>query len=158
MLTESILATLMTASLGSEKICRRLLRVGLDQIIDAAEDTGELPGANEVKHALTLPLLAAPSMKPGELRPEMISGLSAVSARPAAPREPAASVERLLERDQINEIGIKGVLRESAEATERKIERDLRETCSEIATSLLQVLGPFNYVSLQNPLAKKPLG
>lgn len=153
MLTESVLATLMTVSIGSEKTCRRLLRVGLDQIIDAAEDTGEVPGNDGVKHAFNLCSFEVSSMKPKKLQPEIISNVSTVSARPTAPREPV-SVERLLGRDKIDEIGVKEVLRESQEATARKIERDSRETCSEIAKSLLQVLGPFNYVSLQNPLAK----
>lgn len=153
MLTESVLATLMTASIGSEKICRRLLRVGLDQIIDAAEDAGEVPGDDGVKHALKLRSLEVSSTKPKKLQPEIISRVSTVSARLTAPGEPA-SVERLLGRDQIDEIEVKGVLRESEEATARKIERDSRETCSEIAKSLLQVLGTFNYVSLKNPLAK----
>ncbi|CAM9386389.1 unnamed protein product, partial [Ectocarpus sp. 8 AP-2014] len=36
---EGVLTTLVTAATGNEKICRRLLRVGLDQLIDAAEDS-----------------------------------------------------------------------------------------------------------------------
>lgn len=37
---EGVLTALITACLGNEKACRRLIRVGLDQLIDAAEDKG----------------------------------------------------------------------------------------------------------------------
>lgn len=49
--------------------------------------------------------------------------------------------------DQIDEIGVGGVLQESAEKLTRNMQGEARETCSALATSLLQTLGPFNYVS-----------
>lgn len=151
----------MTASLGNENICRRLLRVGLDQLIDAAEDktiqdntnnrdvtatdglgprkpppTVGSPSPRGVVKSTRLP--AVPSPKGGR------GGISSPSGAVRA-RGPAADVE--LGLDQIDEIGVDGVIRESTDALRRRMKGESRETCSALATSLLQSLGPFNYVS-----------
>lgn len=61
------------------------------------------------------------------------------------PRGPANDGE--LGLDKIDEIGVDGVLREDSEALTLRMQAESRETCSALATSLLQALGPFNYVS-----------
>lgn len=144
--------TLVTASLGNEKICRRLIRVGLDQLIDAAEDDSTLleksdkAGAMGVKHPFPASP-RAPSFQQKKYLPAIPRGISTPTQRPDGPRGPAADVQ--LGLDQIDEIGVDGVLQQSAEALARKMKRESRKTCSSLATSLLQTLGPFNYVSAQ---------
>lgn len=147
-------------SLGNEKICRRLLRVGLDQLIDAAEDKNiqdnnnrDVPTIDGVGPRKPPPPIGSPSSR-GEgnstLLPAVSSskggrgGISTPSGAVCA-RGPAADVE--LGLDQIDEIGVDGVIRESTEALRRSMKGKSRETCSALATSLLQSLGPFNYVS-----------
>ncbi|CAN0136460.1 unnamed protein product [Laminaria digitata] len=64
--------------------------------------------------------------------------------RLAGPRGPAAGGE--LGLDEIDEVGVDGVLRGRSEALAKSMQEESRETCSALATSLLQALGPFNYV------------
>lgn len=138
---EGVLAALVTASFGNEKICRRLLRVALDQLVDAAEDRRPEQDSDRDSTSLTLPALATVGTPSMGLTIDQ-SPLS--HGGPASSREKAVSVE--LGLDQIDEIGLDGVLRESTGTLSRSIQEEARKTCSALATSLLQTLGPFNYV------------
>ena len=73
---------------------------------------------------------------------------SASRLRLAGPRGPAADGE--LGLDQIDEVGVDSVLQGRSDALTRSMREESRETCSALATSLLQALGPFNYVSQRN--------
>lgn len=152
-----MLATLVTASLGDEKICRRLLRVALDELVDAAEDlswaetkdssyflsgaSAPCPAAgtatNRSKNQQTIPRATISTDRVTQQH----SGNKLTCCR----RGPAADVD--LGLDQIDEVGVDGVLRERAATLSRSIQGEARETCAALATSLLQILGPFNYVS-----------
>lgn len=186
---EGVLTTLVTAAIGNEKICRRLLRVGLDQLIDAAEDSNNtnsygtvqdepagitnnhMSGAKHAGHRSKTavwggapPLSASPGdggqgmtketkclpAMPGVARASPLPGPQSVTG---PPRGPATDGE--LGLDKIDEIGVDGVLREDSEALELRMQAESRETCSALATSLLQALGPFNYVS--NKLSNRGL-
>ncbi len=170
---EGVLTTLVTAALGNERICRRLLRVGLDQLIDAAEDDngGSTYSARADQETATTPghQSAAGGTKDARQHrskatkkhpPQAMPG--STSARPSPqqqpppppppppstgspPRGPATDGE--LGLDEIDEVGVDGVLRQSSEALALRMEGESRQTCSALATSLLQALGPFNYVS-----------
>lgn len=162
---EGVLTTLVTAALGNETMCRRLLRVGLDQLIDAAEDdndssssvhrthqetmiTGHQHTAGNTKdtsqhrsktkkkhHLPAMPGSAASSLPSPRSPPTTCS----------PPRGPATDGE--LGLDQIDQIGVDGVLRQSSNALALRMQGESRKTCSALAISLLQALGPFNYVS-----------
>lgn len=181
---EGALTALVTAALGNETICRRLLRVGLDQLIDAAEDSYNSMGGDiynkqqrtnksgkkahggvetAEQHRSKAAMRGAPSPfrsgsggksateKQHHLSemPGMTSTLPPTRSLPpivgATVRGPATDGE--LGLDNIDEIGVDGVLRESSDALTLRMEGESRETCSALATSLLQALGPFNYVS-----------
>lgn len=76
------------------------------------------------------------------------SGSSATSSSQGASRRGLGAKNVDLGLDQIDEIGVGGVLQESAVTLTRNMQGEARETCSALATSLLQTLGPFNYVSM----------
>lgn len=186
---EGTLTALVTAALGNENMCRRLLRVGLDQLIDAAEDDdeGRSRGAHQETstsrnnnntnavgggakgcrphHSKNIMRVAASStsfsgggggdqnmMKKKHHLPAMPGATSTSPPRPRSPptadplspRGPATDEE--LGLDQIDEIGVDGVLRQSSDALALRMQGESRKTCSALATSLLQALGPFNYV------------
>lgn len=176
---EGVLTTLVTAALGNERICRRLLRVGLDQLIDAAEDddngcsscsqradqeTAKTPGHQSA--AGTTKDARQHRSKTTEKHPRQAMPGSA-SARPSSrptppsstgspPRGPATDGE--LGLDQIDEVGVDGVLRRSSDALALRMQEESRQTCSALATSLLQALGPFNYVSQNSSGLRALLG
>lgn len=139
---EGALAALTTASLGDEKICRRLLRVGLDELIDAAEDTA---GQSNSRRSTPLPASGAAKRPASASLRAVAPGTRGKQDAPTAARGPMADVQ--LDLDQIDQIGVDGVLREGAEALSRSMKGQARDNCSALATSLLQSLGPFNYVS-----------
>ncbi|CAM9262946.1 unnamed protein product, partial [Ectocarpus fasciculatus] len=176
---EGVLTTLVTAAIGNEKICRRLLRVGLDQLIDAAEDSSNtsiygtvqeepasttnspMSGAKNAGHRSKIAVWGGvpPSASPGDGGQGMTKKSKYLSAMPGVarssplpgpqsaagpPRGPATDGE--LGLDKIDEVGVDGVLREDSEALAQRMQAESRETCSALATSLLQALGPFNYV------------
>ncbi|CAM9320335.1 unnamed protein product, partial [Hapterophycus canaliculatus] len=164
---EGALTTLVAAALGNETICRRLLRVGLDQLIDAAEDSYDgksgLGGAeNERKHCTQPAVRGAPFPSRSEaggkiatkkrnhlpVKPGMTSDLPPPRSLPPMDGSPSRgpSTDGELGLDQIDEVGVDGVLRESSDALTLRLQHESRETCSALATSLLQALGPFNYV------------
>ncbi|CAN0454447.1 unnamed protein product [Ectocarpus sp. 12 AP-2014] len=78
---------------------------------------------------------------PGVVRASSLPGPQSAAG---PPRGPATDGE--LGLDKIDEIGVDGVLREDSEALALRMQAESRETCSALATSLLQSLGPFNYV------------
>lgn len=139
---EGVLTALIAACQGNEKICRRLLRAGLDELIDAAEDNikGTTP-----KITLSLGGAAATSV----LNPAIKSPGNGRSAPSDATSRRGLGTNTELGLDQIDEIGVDGVLREGASALAQNIQREAMENCSALATSLLQTLGPFNYVSFR---------
>lgn len=148
--TEGVLTTLVTASLGNEKICRCLLRVGLEDLIDAAEDHNKEHRGNRTiatildkdhrRSAASRGISATQkTLKQLPEVPELLNPMTAGSRGPATDEE--------LGLDLIDEIGVQGVLRKSSEKLARNMLEESRESCSALATSLLQVLGPFNYVS-----------
>lgn len=182
---EAALTTLVSAALGNETICRRLLRVGLDQLIDAAEDNdnaaygsdhskqqqitnggkggpGGLENARQ-HHRSKAVVRDAPFPSRADVvgksakkkhnnllvMPGTASALPPPRSLPpivgSPQRGPATDGE--LGLDQIDEIGVDGVLQESSDALALRMQGESRETCSALAMSLLQTLGPFNYVS-----------
>ena len=76
------------------------------------------------------------------------SGSSATSSSRGGSRRGLGTKNVDLGLDQIDEIGVGGVLQESAGALTRNMQGEARETCSALAISLLQTLGPFNYVRM----------
>lgn len=161
---EGVLTTLITAALGNETMCRRLLRVGLDQLIDAAEDDNESSSTRTTHRENTIAShqhmagsakdarqhrsqakkkYHLPAM-PGSATSSLPSPRSSPTAGPP-PRGPATDGK--LGLDQIDQIGVDGVLRQSSDALALRMHGESRKTCSALATSLLQALGPFNYVS-----------
>lgn len=184
---EGTLTTLVTAALGNEKMCRRLLRVGLDQLIDAAEDDDESrsrsahQGTNSSSNNNSTNAVgggfknARPHRSKTLMRGTTSSSCSgggggdqnitkrkhhlsampgAVSASPPRPRSPPTAdppprgpaTDEELGLDQIDEVGVNEVLRQSSDALALRMQGESRKTCSALATSLLQALGPFNYV------------
>lgn len=140
---EGVLTALITVCQGNEKICRRLLRAGLDQLIDAAEDSGT---DNTSKVTLPPGETAATSMMTPTIK---IPG-SGSGARSGAASRRGLGTNSGLGLDQMDEIGVDGVLRESAATLAQSMQKEARENCSALATSLLQTLGPFNYVSYRS--------
>lgn len=204
---EGTLTTLVTAALGNENMCRRLLRVGLDQLIDAAEDDNDRGRSRSVHqetstgrnnnnssnnnnntvgggvkdsrphHSKNIMRGAAASsssssgggggdqkmMKKKHHLPAMPGVMSTSPPRPRSPptadplppRGPATDEE--LGLDQIDEIGVDGVLRQTSDALAMRMKGESRKTCSALATSLLQALGPFNYVRQSFDQSQRPL-
>lgn len=171
---EGVLTTLVTAALGNETICRRLLRVGLDQLIDAAEDDNDSSSTRRTRQETTLishqhtaggtkdasqhrsktkKKHHLPAM-PGSATSNLPSPRSP-SAAGSPPRGPATDGE--LGLDQIDQIGVDGMLRQSSDALALRMQGESRKTCSALATSLLQALGPFNYVSHSQPTSQPSL-
>lgn len=161
---EAVLTTLVTAALGNETMCRRLLRVGLDQLIDAAEDSnGGSSGslrATDQETATTHQSTAGGTKDARQHRSKttkkhpLQAMPGSASARPSPPPLPATgspprgpATDGELGVDLIDEIGVDGVLRRSSDELALRMQGESRETCSSLATSLLQALGPFNYVS-----------
>lgn len=161
---EGVLTTLVTAALGNETMCRRLLRVGLDQLIDAAEDDNDSGSTRRTRQEKTITSHenAAGSTKDASQHrsktkkkhhlPAMPGSATSSVPSPRSPpkvgspsRGPATDGE--LGLDQIDQIGVDGVLRQSSDALALRMQGESRKTCSALATSLLQALGPFNYVS-----------
>ena len=162
---EGVLTTLVTAALGNETMCRRLLRVGLDQLIDAAEDDND--GSSSTRRTLQETTTTGHQHVAGSTKdasqhrsktkkkhhlPAMPGSATASVPSPRPPltagspsRGPATDGE--LGLDQIDQIGVDGVLRQSSDALRLRMQGESRKTCSALATSLLQALGPFNYVS-----------
>lgn len=156
---EGVLTTLVAVALGNEKVCRRLLQVGLDRLIDAAEDSSGGPeqesdsyGGSSVVAAVKFDTREQPKltltknlMRNHKTRLPAVQGASASSPRSACFRE--LPVKPRLGLDEIDEIGVDGVLQQGAQVLGRRMQGESKETCSALATSLLQALGPFNYVS-----------
>ena len=99
---ESGLSALINACVGHERNCRRMLRLGLDVLIDFAE--GSAFDAID------------PASVGSELHDEALSG-----------QEQQKAIQRRLS-------GI----------------RDSQKSNKALATSLLQILGPYNWVNCQN--------
>lgn len=165
---EGVLTTLVTAAVGNETMCRRLLRVGLDQLIDAAEDNTDNRSthrhhqhtAGGTKDASQHRTKAKKKHHLPAMPGSATSGLPSPRSPPIAgssPRGPATDGE--LGLDQIDQIGVDGVLRQSSDALALRMQGESRKTCSALATSLLQALGPFNYVSRSQSISQKsPVG
>lgn len=146
---EGALAALVSTSMGNEKICRQIIRVGLDEVINAAEDRVE-----QRKHGTDVPL---PHQRPSSRGKHLTAAKRAISLSRPLPtsdadlgaidpsRGPAVDIQ--LRRDEVDEISVDGLLNKSAATLSRSIHEEARETCSSLATCLLQNLGPFNYVS-----------
>ncbi|CAM9414363.1 unnamed protein product [Discosporangium mesarthrocarpum] len=153
---EATLTVLTTSALGSERICRRLLKVGLDEHLAAAEDTentAAVGGVGAPPHLSQRGKTSSP-VTGGTPRPQMRTAIPNGGAGVGVPagaihrRGPAADME--LGIDLIDEVGVEGVLRKGSEALDVAMKGDSRVTCSALATSLLQTLGPFNYVVCDN--------
>jgi len=162
---EGVLTTLVTAAVGNERICRRILRVGLDQLIDAAEDnnggsSGSLranqepattpdhqSAAGSTKDARTHRSKTVKKQTP-QVMPGSASARSSLQPPPPTAGSPlrGPATDGDLGLDQIDEVGVDDV-QQSSDALALRMQAESRETCSALATSLLQALGPFNYVS-----------
>lgn len=161
---EGVLTTLVTAALGNETMCRRLLRVGLDHLIDAAEDDNDCTSTHRTHQEtmITINKHTAGGTKDASQHRSMTKKKHHLPAMPgsatsslapprspppagSSPRGPATDGE--LGLDQIDQIGVDGVLRQSSDALALRMQGESRKTCSALAISLLQALGPFNYVS-----------
>lgn len=119
--------------------------MGLDQLIDAAEGKSGAEQENDKNLGTASTIKQGVPTGRSKKRLLAMTGTSRSSQRPADWNGPTADTE--LGLDKIDVIGVDGVLQESSEELARNMQNEPRETCSALATSLLQALGPFNYVS-----------
>lgn len=123
--------------------------MGLDELIDVAED-GVGAAASDLRSTLDPETRGASPrgkhrMSEGGQRglPQRapVAGAGDVTSFCGAP---VAKIH--VELDELDAIGTDRVLRKNEANSENLLRRAARETSSALATSLLQILGPFNYV------------